>query len=107
MNNTVIPRIQQHVQAGLPELAPSIREWLEGHLIVPYRTEVYADWNTDARVTVWIVTDHTGHNDSNCRVVFHETTDGFGLEQTLLVDNGERAVYMGSYGTFAETIDGM
>jgi hypothetical protein len=53
---------------------------------------------------LWLVTDHTGEKDSSYRIVYDEQSQMFGLEVTLDTDV---KWYMGSYGSFANTVESM
>jgi hypothetical protein len=92
------------VQAGLIVLAPHLRSWVEAHLIEPRRVELAADADGTSFKTYWLITDHTGKDDSTYRVAYDEEARAFGLEVTLDTDV---ELYMGTYGTFSETIENM
>ena len=63
---------------------------------------------TDAEGTsfkdVWLVTNHTGENDSSYRIIYDDQAQLFGLECTL--ESGVEW-YMGNYGSFSETVENM
>jgi hypothetical protein len=92
------------VRAGLAALAPHLRSWVEAHLIQPRRISLATDMDETSFKTYWLITDHTGKNDSTYRVAYDEDAQAFGLEVTLVTDV---ELYMGTYGTFTETIENM
>lgn len=97
-------RIHELVQADLPKLTPHLREWAEAHLASP-RQETFAEKSDGTHpVTLWLVTDNTGSEDSSSRVVFDPEEDRFGLEMEL--QDGIHW-FMGLYGSFSETIENM
>jgi hypothetical protein len=100
----VITRIQVLVKTELPTLAPHLRKWAEKHLITPRKVSLSLDENGTGEITLWLVTDHVGESDSACRVVFDETKGWFGLEMAM---KNNIHWFMGLYGGFAETIEGM
>lgn len=59
---------------------------------------------TEETDSCWLVTDHTGVQDSGYRVIYDEALDMFGLI-TELQDG--RVYSLGFFGDFAETIDSM
>jgi hypothetical protein len=96
--------IKIKVAEGLVVLAPHLQDWLRGHLVEPRPTQFSADADGKSFKDLWLVTDHTGENDSSYRVVYDENNQMFGLESTL--DTGVEW-YMGSYGSFSETVENM
>lgn len=94
-------RILGLVKNDLPNLAPHLRHWSECHLVSPREITLALDPNGRATSLFWLVTDHTGSEDSSSRVVFDTRSDQFGLAMELAnhVD-----WYMGPYGSFADSI---
>ena len=89
---------------GLAVLAPHLQDWLRTHLVDPRPIRFYADAEGHSFKDLWLVTDHTGEKDSSYRIVYDESNQMFGLEVTL--DTGVEW-YMGSYGSFSETVASM
>lgn len=102
--NGVVQKIVLEVNQGLAELKPHLRRWAEDHLIQPRQIELSLDPDGKLSGVLWLVTDHTGHEDSSSRVVYDEANGQFGLEQTL---NTGIQWYMGPYGSFSECIENM
>ena len=100
----ILQKIKMEVNRGLAELKPHLRLWAENHIINPRRIELSLDPDGMASVELWLVTDHTGHEDSSSRVVYDEAIESFGLEQTL---NTGVEWYMGPYGSFSECVENM
>ena len=92
------------VTAELTALAPHLKSWINAHLIEPRRVRLATDAQGTSFKYLWLITDHTGENDSNCRVVYDNEAQMFGLECTL--DTGVEW-YMGNYGSFSETVQNM
>ena len=92
------------IAEGTAVLAPQLQDWLRVHLVEPRPIRLAADADGNTFNDLWIVTDHTGENDSSYRIVYDETNQVFGLESTL--DTGVEW-YMGSYGSFSETVENM
>ena len=98
-----IPKqIQAKVSDGLTGLAPHLQSWLHEHLIEPRQVQLATDAEGTSFKQLWLITNHVGKNDSNCRIVYDDETDAFGLECT--VEPGVEW-YMGNYGSFAETVE--
>jgi hypothetical protein len=100
----IAERIVLEVQAGLVMLAPHLRSWVEEHLTRPRRVELSTNIDGTSFKTYWLITDHKGKDDSTYRVAYDEEARAFGLEVTLETDV---ELYMGTYGTFSETIENM
>lgn len=92
------------VAEGLASLAPHLQNWLRSHLVEPRLTRLSTDPNGTSFKNLWLVTDHTGEQDSAYRIVFDGDNQVFGLESSL--DTGVEW-YMGSYGSFSETVESM
>jgi hypothetical protein len=97
-------RIGIKVQEGLIALAPHLCNWVRRHLIQPRLVNLSTNQDGTSFKTLWLITDHVGKDDSSYRVVYDEDEQGFGLELTL---NTGVEWYMGSYGTFSETVENM
>ncbi len=106
--NSEVTAVTQHistlVNGDLPQLDLSLREWVTKHLAQPRKIEVLASINGHETIQVWLITDNVGHHDSAYRVVFDEQKDQFGL---AVASANQDHWYMGSYGSFAETVDSM
>ena len=92
------------IAEGLAVLAPHLQDWLRVHLVPPRPIRVSFDPEGNSFKDLWLITDHTGEQDSSYRVVYDENNQMFGLESTL--DTGVEW-YMGSYGSFSETVENM
>ncbi len=96
--------IKTKIAEGLAVLAPHLQDWLRTHLVTPRPIRFSVDADGNSFKELWLVTDHTGEKDSSYRVVYDENNQMFGLESTL--DTGVEW-YMGSYGSFSETVENM
>ncbi|MBA2733808.1 MAG: hypothetical protein H0U54_13055 [Acidobacteria bacterium] len=92
------------MQEGLAVLAPHLRDWVRSHLIQPRQVSFSINQDGTSFKTLWLITDHVGKDDSSYRIVYDEDEQDFGLEVTI--DTGVEW-YMGSYGTFSETVENM
>jgi hypothetical protein len=102
--NEVPALIKMKVAEALPILAPHLQNWLRPHLVEPRLIRLSADADGTSFKDLWLVTDHTGEEDSSYRLVYDGDNHEFGLESTL--DTGVEW-YMGSYGSFSETVESM
>ncbi len=98
--------ICDRVGQSIHHLSPRLLQWARAHLVAPRRIIVANDPDGKSEAEYWLVTDHTGHEDSGYRVVYDERTRTFGLECTL--QNGIHW-YMGESagGSFAQAIEDM
>ena len=92
------------IAEGLTVLAPHLQDWLRAHLVPPRPIRVSVDVEENSYKDLWLITDHTGKQDSSYRVVYDENNQMFGLEWTL--DTGVEW-YLGAYGSFSETVENM
>ena len=103
-NSQITEQIKLKVAEGLLVLAPHLQDWVRAHLIDPRPVRFAADAEGSSLKDLWLVTDHTGEKDSSYRIVYDEHGQMFGLEVTLAISV---EWYMGSYGSFAETVESM
>jgi hypothetical protein len=99
-----LDRIRAKTSEGVALLAPHLRSWVDEHLISPRQVRLAIDTNGTSFKDLWLVTNHSGANDSSYRIVYDDETDAFGLECTL--DSGVEW-YMGNFGSFAEAVQNM
>ena len=92
------------IEHDLPTLPPDLQSWVKSHLIEPRCVTLANDQDGITHSEFWLITDQTGVDDSNCRVVFDPASSAFGLEWTE--DTGVEW-YMGLHGSFAETVMSM
>jgi hypothetical protein len=104
MNENFQNPIEELINTDILSLRKPMDEWAKNHLCKPQRIKLSKDPDGNEFAYYWLVTDHTGTNDSSYRVVYDEEMEMFGLECTL--DNGLEW-YMGAYGTFKEAIESM
>ncbi len=100
----IVQQIEARVQSELPKLSHDLRTWVENHLTQPHLLTLASEADGADRVVLWLVTDHTGQNDSASRVVFDEIEGAFGLATTL---NNDVEWFMGLHGGFANTLECM
>ncbi len=72
-------KIKFFVSQELKGLSPSPALWVKDHLIELKPIELIENLDTDKKITMWLVTDHVGKQDSSYRVVFDSFTSDFGL----------------------------
>ena len=100
----IVQEIDILVKAALPNLPSHLRQWAEEHLITPQQ-EIFAQKEDGTgEITLWLVTDHTQNHDSASRIVYDEVAKSFGLVMDM---QNDVKWFMGSYGSFAKTIDAM
>lgn len=99
-------QIRDRVGQSIRRLSPHLFKWAGAHLVTPRRIVLANDLDGKSESEYWLVTDHTGHEDSAYRVVYDERTGAFGVECTL--QNGVHW-YMGASGdgSFAQAIEDM
>ena len=99
-----LSRIDAEVDAGMRQLPPHLRTWINAHRIPPTKARLSSDHEGPPDTDVWMVTAHTGNRDSSCRLYFDPTAQAFGVEMTL--QNGV-CWAMGVYGSFVEAVNSM
>ena len=92
------------VAAELPCFSQHLRDWVDQHLIIPRQESFSQNENGTGEITLWLITDNIGKNDSSYRIVFDEFKGRFGLVVKL---QNEVEWLMGFYGGFAETVEAM
>lgn len=92
------------VTKELALLSPSLREWVERHLVTPRKVILATDPDGNEKKEFCLVTDNIGYEDSSYRVAYDDVKEFFGLECTL--DSGVEW-FMGLFGDFPETIEHM
>jgi len=97
-------QITERVEDSLQQFTPQLREWVESHVIRPRSVAISKDPDGKEYSNIWLVTDHTGNNDSSYRVVYDQGKKSFGLEVTL--KNGI-SWFMGNYGEFTKAVEAM
>jgi hypothetical protein len=103
-NDRTPEAIRVKVTEGLAALAPHLQSWVQKHLIEPRQAQLATDVNGTSFKMLWLVTNHTGTNDSSCRIVYDDDSQLFGLECTL--ESGVEW-HMGNYGSFSEAVENM
>ena len=77
---------------------------LRACLVTPVR-RLFSDFRDEARTCeMWLVLEECPQTHSGYRIVFDEATRQFGL---AIEGKDERDVWIGHYGTFIQTFDGM
>ena len=104
MASTAKDRIAYLVGLGLRELSEQNKLWTRNHLVDPRQEPFSLEADGDQVALFWLVTDHTGKNDSSYRIVFDEQEDSFGLVVELA--SGTQW-FLGIYGTFREALENM
>lgn len=105
MTSEVKSTIREKIDAGLERLPSRLRQWAEQHLVEPRKITARRSVDDPASETeAWLVTDHVGERDSGYRVIYDEESGTFGLITTI---KGGPEYYLGLYGEFDETVEGM
>jgi hypothetical protein len=78
-NAGVVERIRHRIDSELPLLASDLRTWVTAHLTTPGEITASLDPDGTQLVAVWLVTDHTGADDSSSRLVYEPDADAFGI----------------------------
>ena len=100
----IAARIDGRVDAELPLLAPHLRNWLAAHRTTPREIQASSDPEGAEHLQVWLVTDHTGAEDSSSRVVYEPATDAFGI--VIDLENGV-SWFQGSDDSLVAAIENM
>ena len=58
--------------------------WLQAHARPPHRITLSRKTDGGATEDFWLVTDHTGADDANFRVVYDDVVARYGIECTIL-----------------------
>ncbi|MEK7656772.1 MAG: hypothetical protein AAB412_03380 [Elusimicrobiota bacterium] len=104
LRNQLDEKLKSAIQLDLPKLAPHLKAWAEAHLTTPRALDLFTSPEGPESLEFILVTDHTGREDANCRIVFNPRTNEFGLETTI---EGGRCWFLGDYGSFSETVENM
>jgi hypothetical protein len=66
--------------------------------------QTYDNWNQSETLRLWLVLEEMPDDKSGYKIVFDEKSKMFGLATTGF---GQRDTFLGFYGTFLETLEGM
>lgn len=100
----VAERIRSSVDAQLPLLSGGLRKWAVAHRTPPREIIVSLDPEGARRVAVWLVTDHTGAEDSASRIVYEPITGAFGIA----IDLQSGVIwFQGSNDSFAAAVENL
>lgn len=97
-------QVHRLVNATIASLPEHLAAWALAHLITPRPVQLASDPEGHDEATYWLVTDHSGIEDSSYRVVYDAELGEFGLECTW---EGGTGWFMGIYGSFADSIENM
>ena len=70
----------------LDDLAQDTRSWFNLHKVAPRIVSLAKNTDGTDREDFWLITDHTGAQDSSYRIYFDESKDRFGRE--CILDTG-------------------
>ena len=98
----VATELINRVQAELSMLPDDSKAWFQAHRTPPREITVSADPDSSRILHVWLVTDHTGHDDGSSRVVYDPATKMFGLVMELRTG---LLWYMGPHGSFVDAVE--
>lgn len=100
----VAERIRTRVDAELPLLPDTLRNWVLAHLMTPRQITASLDPEGTQLVGLWLVTDHTGTEDSSSRLVYELAADAFG---TVIDLQGGVAWFQGADDSLADAVENM
>src|SRR5258706_728437 len=83
-------------------LSAEYREWFDAHRIEPRLISLAHDSDGASREDFWLLTDHTGSNDSPYRIVFDPNLSRFGRECLL---NTDLPLFLGRYPSLQDALD--
>jgi hypothetical protein len=86
----------------LDALPETTRAWFAAHRISPRVASLARNSDGTDLINVWLITDHTGDNDSPYRVYFDESKNRFGRE--CLLDTGV-PLLLGVFPTLLDVLD--
>jgi hypothetical protein len=98
----ILQQISDSVNTAMPTLASHLKDWVQSHLTLPRKITLANDPDGLEYAEYWLVTDHTGENDSSYRVIYDDNMSMFGIECTL--KSGVHWM-MGLCGDFVQTIE--
>jgi hypothetical protein len=103
-NASIAERIRARVDAELPLLPTPLRNWVSAHLTAPRQITASLDLEGRQLVGLWLVTDHTGVEDSSSRLVYHLDADAFGIVIDL---QGGVAWFQGADDSLSDAVENM
>jgi hypothetical protein len=103
-NAIVAERIRARVDEQLPLIAAPLRNWVLAHLTTPRQITASLDPEGSQLVGVWLVTDHTGAEDSSSRLVYELEADAFGI---VIDMQGGVAWFQGPDDSLADAVNNM
>lgn len=97
--------INDLVAASYGRVDPALRDWVNTHVMEPKPHTAWDGHDRKKQISLWLVTEHTGYNDTSYRIVYDPATEHFGLE--LLLADGT-SIYQGPTSEdFAATVAAM
>lgn len=88
----------------LDDLAIHLRDWFLSHQTAPRRVTLSKEQDGGDEEEFWLITDHTGTENSSYRIVFDDELGAFGISSQMAsgVD-----YLLGIYGSLSETIESL
>jgi hypothetical protein len=102
--NAIVERIRARVEAELPLLPTPLRNWVLAHLTTPTQITASLDPEGSQLVGVWLLTEHTGAEDSSSRLVYELEADAFGI--VIDLQSGV-AWFQGADDSLSSAVDNM
>jgi len=102
---TTAADILAKIEAGVSEftwLSAAERAWFAAHRILPRPVSLAEDSEGTKWEEFWLVTEHTGADDSSFRIVYDDGREGFGRECLLDTDV---PLFLGVYPTLEDALD--
>ncbi len=94
-------KIAADCTTAISQLDPRVAQWLRSHLVPPRRISLARKTDGSDTKDFWLVTDHTGTNDSSFRVVYDHVEARYGIECAIL---NSISLFSGYRATLAEAV---
>jgi hypothetical protein len=83
-------------------LSEQYRHWFASHRVEPKPISIAETSEGTARAEFWLLTDHTGVDDSSFRIIYDEARKRFGRECVL---ENDIPLFLGVYPTLQDALD--
>ena len=70
-------------QAALPRIDRRLDDWFRAHLVAPRPISLARKSDGGNPEQFWLLTDHTGSDDSGFRLVYDDVANQYGIECTI------------------------
>ena len=94
--------IASTVESAIPKLSQNLRRWLQAHRVEPRQFTVFRETDGSGPMSVWLVTDHNGTDDSSYRIIYDPVSCEYGCE--CLLEN-DVPYLIGMYGDLKSAVE--